>query len=41
MGIALKLTLEVCFVSEHASDSEMSFFNVVYVLSEKGEKLFF
>jgi len=29
-------------VPEHASGSEMSFFNnVVYALSEKGEKLFF
>jgi len=28
-------------VSEHASGSEMSFFNVVYALSEKGEKMLF
>jgi hypothetical protein len=28
-------------VSEYTSGSEMSFFNVVYALSEKGEKLLF
>jgi len=29
------------FVPEHASGSEMSFFNIVYELSENGEKLYF
>jgi hypothetical protein len=29
------------FVPEHASGSEMSFFNIVYELSDKGEKLYF
>jgi hypothetical protein len=29
------------FVPEHASGSEMSFFNIAYELSENGEKLYF
>jgi hypothetical protein len=29
------------FVPEHASGSEMSFFNIVYELGENGEKLYF
>jgi hypothetical protein len=29
------------FVPEHASGSEMSFFNIAYKLSDKGEKLYF
>jgi hypothetical protein len=29
------------FIPEHASGSEMSFFNIAYELSDKGEKLYF
>jgi hypothetical protein len=29
------------FVPEHASGSEMSFFNIAYELNDKGEKLYF
>jgi hypothetical protein len=29
------------FVPEHASGSEMSFFSIIYELSDKGEKLYF
>jgi hypothetical protein len=29
------------FMPEHASGSEMSFFNIAYELSDKGEKLYF
>ena len=29
------------FVLEHASGSEMSFYNIIYELSENGEKMYF
>ena len=42
MRIILRLLFRgFIFVPEHISGSEMSFFNLVYELSDKGEKLYF
>jgi hypothetical protein len=42
MGMVLRISFRgFVFVPEHASGSEMSFFNIAYELSENGEKLYF
>jgi hypothetical protein len=41
-GSSIKIAFRgFVFAPEHASGSEMSFFNIVYELSDKGEKLYF
>jgi hypothetical protein len=42
VGSSIKISFRgFIFIPEHASGSEMSFFNIAYELSNKGEKLYF